>query len=56
MLVCIFLLFSGPSFLNIAVMSPAFSSFGSWLFLIDILIQFCKSLQICMFASLTMLE
>ena len=48
-----FSLFSGSSFLNIDVMSAAFSSLGNSFFLIDSFIQLAKSLQISLFASLT---
>ena len=46
-------LFSGSSFLNIGVISAAFSSFENSLFLIESLMQFAKSLQISLFADLT---
>ena len=46
---------NGSPFLNIGVISAIFSSFGNLFCFINSLMQFARSLQICLFASFTIL-
>ena len=48
-------LYNGSSFLNIGVISAIFNSFGNLFYFIHSLMQFARSLQICLFASFTVL-
>ena len=46
---------NGSSFLNIGVISAIFSSFGNLFCCMHSLMQFARSLQICLFASFAIL-